>query len=77
MKEKKIKVDEEALYYIAGEYMVYRVLGGQLSMLDWLKVYSDIEEVIDTDEGRCDFVTTLAFYYSSLFYDIKWPHKEG
>lgn len=77
MRKKKIKVVEEALYYIAGEYMIYRVLGGQLSMMDWLKEYSDIEEVIGTEDGRNDFITTLGVYYTALFYDVKWPHREG
>lgn len=72
----KIKVLEDALYYIAGEFVVYRVLGGHLSLLGWLKEYSDLEQVIATEEQRVDFVLTLMTYYASFVDDIKWPHRK-
>lgn len=73
---KQIKVLEHAFYYIAGEFVVYRVLGGNLSMMDWLKEYSDIEQVITTEDERVDFVFNLMSYYRSYVMDIKWPHKK-
>lgn len=72
----KIKVLEDSLYYIAGEFAVYRVLGGHLSALEWLKEYSDIEQVIATKEQREGFVLTLMLYYSSFVTDINWPHRK-
>lgn len=71
-----IKVLEHAFYYIAGEFVVYRVLGGHLSMMGWLKEYSDIEQVITTETERVDFVLNLMKYYQSYVSDIKWPHKK-
>ena len=71
-----IKVLEHAFYYIAGEFAVYRVLGGRLSMLSWLKEYSDIEQVITTESEMMDFVLNLMKYYQSYISDIKWPHKK-
>lgn len=71
----QIKVLEYAFYYIAGEFVMYRVLGGHLSMLGWLKEYSDIEQVITTESEKVDFVLTLMNYYQSYVSDIKWPHR--
>lgn len=73
---KQIKVLEQAFYYIAGEFVVYRVLGGNLSMLGWLKEYSDIEQVITKESERVNFVLSLMSYYRSYVMDIKWPHKK-
>lgn len=72
----KIKVFEDDLYYIAGEFVVYRVFGGHLSMLGWLKEYSDLEQVITTEIQRSDFVLHLMCYYRSFIEDIKWPHRQ-
>lgn len=72
----EIKVLEHAFYYIAGEFAMYRVLGGHLSMLEWLKEYSDFEQVITTESEMTDFVLNLMKYYQSYVSDIKWPHKK-
>lgn len=72
----QIKVLEHAFYFIAGEFAVYRVLGGCLSMMEWLKEYSDIEQVITTESEMADFVLNLMKYYQSYVSDIKWPHKK-
>ena len=73
---KQIKVLEQAFYYIAGEFAKYRVLGGHLSMLEWLREYSDIEQVITTESEMIDFMLNLMTYYQSYVSDIKWPHKK-
>lgn len=72
----QIKVLEDALYYIAGEFVVYGVFGGNLSMLGWLKECSDLEQVITTESKRVDFVLNLMKYYESYVQDIKWPHRQ-
>lgn len=72
----QIKVLEHAFYFIAGEFAVYRVLGGNASMMEWLKGYSDIEQVITTESERSDFVLNLMKYYQSYVLNIKWPHKK-
>lgn len=71
----RIKVFEDALYYIAGEFAVYRVLGGNLSMLDWLKEYSDIEQVITAQSDMMDFMLNLTTYYTLYVSSINWPHR--
>ena len=72
----QIRVLEDAFYYIAGEFVVYRVLGGNLSMLGWLKECSDLEQVITTESERADFVLNLMKYYVSYVQDVKWPHRK-
>lgn len=73
---KEIKVLEHAFYYIAGEFTVYRVLGGQLSMMDWLKEYSDLEQVITERSEKTNFVINLMRYYQNYVSNIKWPHRQ-
>ena len=72
----KIKVLEHAFYYIAGEFAVYRVCGGNLSIPDWLRVYSDLEEVITIESKREEFVLNLMKCYIRYINDIKWPHRK-
>lgn len=72
---KQIKVMEQSSYYIAGQFAIYRVLGGYLSMLGWLKEYSDIDQVITTVNEKVNFVIKLMGCYQTYINDIKWPHK--
>ena len=72
----QIKIMEHEFLFIAGEFIMYRVLGGHLSMLGWLQEYSDFDQVITTERERVNFVLNLMGYYIGLVQDIQWPHRE-
>lgn len=71
----KFKILEEPLYFLAGEFVVYRAAGGGLCLYGWLKENTDIDSIFKTEVKRKEFVSVLMKYWRTFLDDIEWPHK--